>query len=311
MSIWLCSVVVILTTTTTTVMSNKRVQDFFPDVRGNLTKVTWAHAVNNQSYLESVLEQNDVMMIEADVTMGKLHDGDGLLPIMAHPPSKVSDLSLKDFLEQVEESNARADRTPKGVKLDFKDIESFNAAMGQLQRADQKRYPLWINADILPGPGNSPVKPVDSAQFLGKCKSLTGGAVLSLGWTTTVDDDAAPAGYSIDNVKAMMDVVTRYKLTNSITFPVRASLVARSGPEMQALLRGFEDSTLTVWSAAFDEVDVDRLRKVILDIGVEKVYLDVPDEIRERLELDKNGASRSAKVALTSLLVVLVVLVVL
>lgn len=29
--------------------------DFFPDIQNNLTKLSWAHAVNNASYLEKVL----------------------------------------------------------------------------------------------------------------------------------------------------------------------------------------------------------------------------------------------------------------
>lgn len=31
-------------------------EDFFPDIQQNLTKITWAHAVNNQAYLNTTLE---------------------------------------------------------------------------------------------------------------------------------------------------------------------------------------------------------------------------------------------------------------
>jgi hypothetical protein len=31
------------------------INDFFPDIHGNLTKITWAHAVNNKTYLASAL----------------------------------------------------------------------------------------------------------------------------------------------------------------------------------------------------------------------------------------------------------------
>lgn len=30
--------------------------DFFPNIKGNLTSVTWAHAVNDKGYLDEVLK---------------------------------------------------------------------------------------------------------------------------------------------------------------------------------------------------------------------------------------------------------------
>ena len=41
------------------------------------------------------------MMIEADVNMGFLIGSLELIPIMAHPPSIVSDLSLEAFLDKI------------------------------------------------------------------------------------------------------------------------------------------------------------------------------------------------------------------
>lgn len=48
-------------------------------------------------------------MLEADVLM---READGQ-PIMAHPPYKDSDITLKEWLEEVKEHQ-------KGIKLDFK-----------------------------------------------------------------------------------------------------------------------------------------------------------------------------------------------
>lgn len=59
------------------------------------------------------------MMIEADVSMGTITGREGkFLPIMAHPPFKTSDLSLEEFVDI-----ALSSRPPKGIKLDFKDME--------------------------------------------------------------------------------------------------------------------------------------------------------------------------------------------
>lgn len=56
--------------------------------------------------------------------MGKLINATGSnvtnIPIMAHPPSNESDLSLEEFLNTNIENNGT-----KGVKLDFKSIDAF------------------------------------------------------------------------------------------------------------------------------------------------------------------------------------------
>jgi hypothetical protein len=45
------------------------------------------------------------------------------------------------------------------------------------------------------------------------------------------------------------------------------------------------NSSMTVWSAEGDSVEVDRLRALILTVGLERTYLDVPKELAERLKL--------------------------
>lgn len=49
-------------------------------------------------------------MLEADVLLG---GADPTEPIMAHPPDKHSDITLQEWLEEVQEHQ-------KGIKLDFK-----------------------------------------------------------------------------------------------------------------------------------------------------------------------------------------------
>lgn len=68
-----------------------------------------------------------VMMLEADISLGTVGSNATLVPIMAHPPANMSDLSLQEFLNRI--SNFNANKTnksdKKGVKLDFKSIEAF------------------------------------------------------------------------------------------------------------------------------------------------------------------------------------------
>lgn len=101
------------------------VQDYFPDLNGDLTKLTWAHAVNNQSHLSEAINNTNVMMLEADVTLGRLIGRDEILPIMAHPPLNESDLSLQQFIERV---ILAQESKKKGIKLDFKSTDVFQSS---------------------------------------------------------------------------------------------------------------------------------------------------------------------------------------
>ena len=75
------------------------------------------------------------MMIEADVSMGTLTIGNdsSVIPIMAHPPHKTSDLSLEQFLTTILKSGKR-----KGIKLDFKDIAIVEPALAMLKRQENQ-----------------------------------------------------------------------------------------------------------------------------------------------------------------------------
>lgn len=74
------------------------------------------------------------MMIEADVSMGTVMGREGkVIPIMAHPPFKTSDLSLEEFLDTVLSS-----RQHKGIKLDFKEMEAVELSLQMLKTRANK-----------------------------------------------------------------------------------------------------------------------------------------------------------------------------
>lgn len=79
-------------------------------------------------------------MIEADVIMGTLIDDptQTLQPIMGHPPSIKSDISLQQFLHTINAANLVPNATMKGVKLDFKSIEVFEESLGSLDELYEK-----------------------------------------------------------------------------------------------------------------------------------------------------------------------------
>ena len=111
--------------------------------------------------------EGDTMMIEADVSIGP-----GGEPIMAHPPAIDSDLSLQQFLDIVIAETGRGAR--KGIKLDFKAIEIVEPSLQMVKLVESKLdFPVWLNADIIVGPGGGP--PVDAEQFLSLCSEYIPG----------------------------------------------------------------------------------------------------------------------------------------
>ncbi|XP_063618323.1 protein FAM151A isoform X2 [Cydia splendana] len=267
------------------------------EVLKNLTTVTWAHAVNNKTYLQAALA-SDVQMLEADIVLGQLIGKEGPpIPVMAHPPATTSDLSLGDFLSIVAQHNKGiAKDKQKGVKLDFKSIEAFEKAQDLIARFSKPEvtFPLWLNADILPGPVAATTKPLDPEKFI-KLASNHPRAVLSVGWTTRYGGNITEGEYTRQQIGTMLRMVNALKVNQTITFPVRAGLASNSQPVILDLLRETRalGSSVTVWSAEGDAVAVERLRALILTVGLEHTYLDVPAELAARLQLPAPPATRT------------------
>lgn len=95
----------------------------------------------------------------------------------------------------------------------------------------------------------------------------------------------------------MREALERHQVTQPVTFPVRAGIVANSGSTL-ANLSNIPSSTFTVWSADGDIVNVTRLREVILDVlGRDRVFVDVPKSLSDQLQLSQNNAQRAASSA--------------
>lgn len=143
---------------------------------------------------------------------------------------------------------------------------------------------MWINADILPGPINATTTPVDASQFLEGAKNFED-VWLSIGWTTLYGPRMT--GQYIDHhINEMINTLNKHNLTNRITFPVRAGMAAESKQQMTTLLTEIKNSTLTLWSSEGDNVSVENLRRLIAIVGLEKVFIDVPDDLKSELRLD-------------------------
>ncbi|XP_023289849.1 protein FAM151A isoform X2 [Orussus abietinus] len=276
------------------------IRDLFPEVKDNLTKVTWAHAVNSQKKLDDAL-QSDIMMLEADVIVGTLNTS-GVnatdIPIMGHPPANESDLSLEDFLRQVLKNGK------KGVKLDFKSYSAFSQSQPVIQDLfENATLPLWINADILAGPVNASKPDELFESFVKDTVQHFPTSTLSPGWTTRYGEayNITDGQYTEEHVKEMLKSLSEANVTQSITYPVRAGLAANNVTAMESLLKGSpleSNATLTIWSSAGDHVDKQKLSSLIKTIGVDKVYLDVPKEVLDGLDVSNSTASAAGSLAL-------------
>ncbi|CAB3372753.1 Hypothetical predicted protein [Cloeon dipterum] len=228
-----------------------------------------------------------LMMLEADVLLGVLTGGGPeTIPIMAHPPNTESDLSLQNFLEQVILANANGIR--KGIKLDFKSLEVVPIALGMLGAlSNQMGFPAWLNADIQQGPVNSTKNPIDSNQFLTECKLNFPESTLSVGWTTRYGIDVFPpivsGEYTMEMAEGMLKALADNQITQPVTFPVRAALTANSESAILALLEGTPNSTLTLWGPETDYVNVAALKEVVIKVGRERVYMDIPEKLKDQL----------------------------
>jgi len=263
----------------------------------DLTKISWAHAVNSQSALNKTLADKSVDMIEADVIIGKLNGNGDDMPIMGHPPQNSSDLTLNAFLQNITTFNTNNKNYTKGIKLDFKSIGAFKNSTTIIS-SHKINCPLWLNADILAGPSadNQTATPVNVTEFLTVAKSFQN-AILSLGWTTNNKSKV----YTDDNVKAMLDALRANNITQNVTFAVRACAAAESKPQMVNLIKGHNSSTLTIWqSSSTDKVNIKKAKDLIATIGRNKIYLDVPADLKKQLL--SNSATLSSSLGLMALL---------
>ena len=154
--------------------------------------------------------------------------------------------------------------------------------------------PLWLNADILPGPGtdSSSKKPVDAALFIDICTKTFPNATLSLGWTTKWSKGIASEGYTWDMVKQMGSICEN--TTQFITFPLRAIYVRRSLEPLKWLVESSCRYSVTIWSSIGDEVDVSDLVWLTGQVDRRRLYMDLPPELDAKLnEITNQGVAIS------------------
>ncbi|KAL1782840.1 FAM151B [Sigmodon hispidus] len=231
-------------------------------------EIIWYHAANHKSQMHKALRSVCMCaahMIEADVLLPSDGSEHGQ-PIMAHPPETNSDNTLQEWLAEVMKSN-------KGIKLDFKSLASVRASMLFLDNVRQHlQRPVWMNADILPGPNGSSTV-VDAKAFLDTVTSFFPDVTFSLGWTTGWHPEKVNEGYSWSMVKEMDYICSG--LTQPVTFPVRAALVRQSCSQLLWLLKKSNRYSLTVWTGKGDSYSTEDLLYIRDYFNKTQVFYDI------------------------------------
>ncbi|KAM4557485.1 protein FAM151A [Fundulus diaphanus] len=206
---------------------------------------TWFHRANSKEAMNQALA-SDVMILEADVTLeGFGTSNQKPVPIMAHPPDVYSDNTLDQWLEAVLDSK-------KGIKLDFKSVESVGFSLELLKEKSSSRginRPVWLNADILRGP-NVPsfVTPVNGTRFLQLIQETFPDVTLSPGWMVLYVPPIAVGTYSRGMVENMYEMIK--DVPQKVTFPVHVLLVRRGWQHISWLLNQSPRFSLTLWQGS-------------------------------------------------------------
>lgn len=234
----------------------------------------WSHACNTSLLLDeflasvcSVSTGGDINTtltfgVEADVLVHPSHSN---TPVMCHPPYDASrvDITLSEFIARLDDV-IRKDGVPNNVhlivKLDFKNVEAVRPSLDIINAHSlhaQRNVEVWLNADILLGPGHpqkSRNPTVPPHEFISLCTSALPTCTLSLGWT---HGEGTPLGYTPHMAKEIVAVTNALK--QHVTLAASAMhLYATPTSTRNELLRHFSQQdettrgrrTLTLWGPA-------------------------------------------------------------
>ncbi|XP_077650974.1 protein FAM151B-like [Urocitellus parryii] len=225
------------------------------------TEIIWYHAANHKAQMNEALKSN-AHMIEANVILPS-NGSEHAQPVMVHPPETNSDNTLQEWLTEVVKNN-------KSIKLDFKSLSAVKPSMILLENVKRHlKCPVWINADILPGPNGSN-KVVNAKPFIDTVTSFFPDVTFSLCWTTGWHPEKVNEGDNANNLSFV-----EKDLTQQNGIPVRAALVRQSCSQLLWLLKKSNRYSLTIWAGKNDNYSIEDLLYIRDHFNKSQVFYDI------------------------------------
>ncbi|XP_062843358.1 protein FAM151A [Trichomycterus rosablanca] len=233
---------------------------------------TWYHAANSKEETNKALN-SEAMILEADVNVqGHNTVNQTDIPIMAHPPDVYSDNTLDEWLDAVLKSR-------KGIKLDFKSLQAVEPSLHLLRMKNQTGIdrPVWLNADVLPGPNVPGFWPViNGTRFFDLIQTKFPDVTISPGWKVLYVPAFPGVTYTQAMVAEMYDMVRH--LPQKITFPVLAVMAKKGWPHLSWLLSQSSRFSLTLWQGS-ENPTVDDLLFVRDNSNPQRIYYDISEPV--------------------------------
>mmetsp|Transcript_32098 Transcript_32098/g.58045 ORF Transcript_32098/g.58045 Transcript_32098/m.58045 type:complete len:310 (-) Transcript_32098:98-1027(-) len=224
----------------------------------------WSHGTNSFAQFSEAIQDESITAIEADIVLGRDTSArycDTVVPIMAHPPSTESDLSAATFLDEATKSKKAKRRLTKHLKLDFKEFDAVEPTLEVFKnlKVDNNGKIVYLNADVLEGPGKSSVDinvPADA--FVNKCLELmtsdddssSASYAFSLGFKVEVH---SPWGHTDDHLREMASVVIRNNLigrSRGVVLAINARLLYKNTQPFEHFLLEFPEIQILVWTGS-------------------------------------------------------------
>lgn len=255
----------------------------FFSVEGDASKVRWAHSANSRHAVKEAMKNDKVNMIHGDVVLrGHNTKSQTLVPIMAHPPSTDSDITLKEWLQEIRYGS-------KGIKLYLHSMESVEVSFQILKDFHEEasmKFPVWIHVDVLRGPHGEPAK-IDFDRFIKIQRRLFPRCTVSLGWTTGVTTDLSQSAYTWPMVWDMLDLLDNWDIEQQLLmFQARLSLTHNSVPQLKWLCDNTGGSLL-VWHEEGDQAFNEDVMHLAYRFPPEKLYVDL-NHASLQLHLEKH-----------------------
>ncbi|ORY42568.1 hypothetical protein BCR33DRAFT_767009 [Rhizoclosmatium globosum] len=237
----------------------------------SVSQTKWAHAANTPEALSSALSSPTTTAIESDIIFSVTKNQS----VMGHPPLTDSQFTLTQYLSTLA-TNSRVNTI---TKLDFKSAMAFEAAIPALKESFcggcsggwpkdivTKKHEVWLNADIVKGPGGS--EPLFDATTFVKTALEVGNEladgfqlVLSVGWTTGGDERGKYSIEMVDELLCVLEAAKVHELGITVTFPIRAPSFLTSWNVLRKLLDINTTNTITLWWSAY-EIEIAELEAI-------------------------------------------------